>query len=114
MTDELTAVYRERNLLAQLAARLAQVAGLQVYLCEDADEPEWPVLYIELPTGQVSWHISPDDFLWPDLPLRRPNTWDGHTTEEKYSRVARFVQPEEAMHGMRFVSGPWHPSGASS
>lgn len=90
-TDALSAAYRER---AHLAAHLA--AGYPSVLVEgaDADAPDWPVLFVKLPTGQVSWHISPDDVGlfsgirrtmagMPDAPA-----WDGHSTEEKYARVA--------------------------
>lgn len=43
------------------------------------------VVYIELPTGQVSWHMP--EHLKP---------WDGHTTEEKYRRIRRYRSVEEA------------------
>lgn len=89
-TDALTAAYRER---AYLTAHLA--AGYPSVLVEgaDASAPDWPVLFVKLPTGQVSWHISPDDVGlfrhvrrtmagMPDAP-----DWDGHTAEEKYARV---------------------------
>lgn len=33
------------------------------------------VVYIELPAGQVSWHLP-----------EHPQGWDGHSTELKYSR----------------------------
>lgn len=88
--DALNAAYRER---AHLTAHLA--AGYPSVLVEgaDADAPDWPVLFVKLPTGQVSWHISPDDVAlfrnvrrtmagMPDAPA-----WDGHSTEEKYARV---------------------------
>lgn len=83
-------VYRERS---HLAAHLA--AGYPSVLVEgaDASAPDWPVLFVKLPTGQVSWHISPDDrdlfdhvrrtvAGMPDAPA-----WDGHDTEEKYARL---------------------------
>lgn len=44
---------------------------------------------VHTPAGQASWHI-------PDFEISsfqhlsiRPNDWDGHTTEEKYERLAR-------------------------
>jgi hypothetical protein len=88
--DPMGIAYRER---AHLTAHLA--AGYPSVLVEGADPsaPDWPVLFVELPTGQVSWHISPDDVGlfrhvrrtmagMPDAPV-----WDGHTTDEKYARV---------------------------
>lgn len=83
-------VYRERShLLALLAAIYPSV------LVDGADReaPDWPVLYIQLPTGQVSWHISPiDQDLFGHVRRTIAHTlnapvWDGHTTDEKYERV---------------------------
>lgn len=59
-----------------LAHRLKLQAGVRI----DPEDTEWPVAFIELPTGQVSWHIPP-----------HPVEWDGHTTEEKYNRIRGFV-----------------------
>jgi len=83
-------IYRER---AHLVAHLA--AGYPSVLVEgaDASAPDWPVLFVKLPDGQVSWHISPTDrdlfghvrrtiAGMPDAPV-----WDGHTTDEKYARL---------------------------
>lgn len=39
-----------------------------------------PVVYIELPTGQVSWHMP-----------EHPRAWDGHSTSLKYRRIRQFV-----------------------
>lgn len=82
-------VYADRNLLAQLAAVLAQMAGLQVGIAPDPAEPGWPVVYINLPTGQVSWHI-PSDELVSQLPSYQ-HSWDGHSSDEKQERVRRFL-----------------------
>jgi len=46
------------------------------------------VLFIQLPTGQVSWHFHDSEVEWFDwLPVRPEKTWDGHTEAEKYQRV---------------------------
>lgn len=58
-----------------LALGLGYAAGVRV----DPVEPEWPVVYIELPTGQVSWHMP-----------QHPVEFDGHSTGEKLIRVDRF------------------------
>ena len=53
-------------------------------------EPEWAVVIVDLPTGQASWHVAPDDMdLFTGVPRSEINTWDGHSTEEKYARLAR-------------------------
>jgi hypothetical protein len=75
--------YGMRNDLIWWALVLARQAGYEVGVRIDPDEPEWPVFYIELPTGQVSWH----------LPQHRL-PYDGHTTEEKYDRSGTFAQSQ--------------------
>jgi hypothetical protein len=43
-------------------------------------EPEWPVLYIELPgAGQVSWHMP-----------QHSKAWDGHDHAVKRDRVRAY------------------------
>lgn len=56
-----------------LAAQIGYTAGVALDP-EDADRPM--VVYIELPTGQVSWHVA-----------AHPVVWDNHTTEDKYRRI---------------------------
>jgi hypothetical protein len=53
-------------------------------------EPEWlGCVYIDLPTGQASWHYHDSEAgLFVDLP-EYDKEWDGHTTDEKYARVAQ-------------------------
>lgn len=72
--------YTERYPLVYRALALALKAGYPAGVRIDPTEPAWPVVYIELPTGQVSWHMP-----------AHPTEWDGHTTPEKYQRVAAFV-----------------------
>lgn len=55
------------------------VVGFRV----DLNELTWPVVYFELPTGQVSWHM-------PQHPLE----WDKHSTEEKNLRVIRQIRDD--------------------
>jgi len=88
--------YTERNLCVALIAQYAMWFGHTVGIRQhegDEWEDEWRnVLFIDLPTGQVSWHLHESDLVnFPGLP---PYTkeWDGHTTEEKYERVKRFIR----------------------
>ena len=69
-------VYDERNRLTYLAIGEAAKLGLPVGFRLDPQEPEWPVVFIELPTGQVSWHVP-----------QHPREWDGHTTRQKNERI---------------------------
>lgn len=84
--------YAERNKVVIALAHLAQQQGCRVGLDRTAIEgwePEWHnCLYIDLPTGQVSWHFHDREL--PQLADigAYPGQWDGHTTEEKYERLA--------------------------
>lgn len=87
--DALTNAYRER---AQLVAHLASLYPA-VFAYSDPNTPGWPVVTITTPAGQMSWHIAPADFnLFDHVPAAEPDDpraqWDGHTTEQKYARLA--------------------------
>lgn len=84
------AAYEERNRLVALLARLFP-SGLAKTAIEGWSEDWHNCVYINLPTGQASWHIHDSQmFLFEGLP---PYTgeWDGHTTEEKYDRIDKLV-----------------------
>lgn len=83
--------YSERNQCVALIARFALAYGCRVGIAKTAiegwDEAWHGCVYIDLPTGQVSWHYHDSeahlfDFLPPYL-----GAWDGHSTPEKYARV---------------------------
>lgn len=59
-----------------VAHRLGFQAGFRI----DPAEPDWPVAYIELPTGQVSWHLP-----------QHPTAYDGHSTAAKYKRINEWI-----------------------
>jgi hypothetical protein len=97
MADQaaLNAAYRERaHLVALLAAQYPSHVGHN-----DPTAPEWAVVTVEAPGGQLCWHISPDDmdlFEHVQQTNRICRGWDGHTTEEKYQRIrdlTAVVQP---------------------
>lgn len=81
------AAYRERNQLVALLARLYPSGIAQTPI--EGWDPAWHgCVYIDLPTGQASWHFHTSEaHLFADLPPYA-GSWDGHTTEEKYQRVA--------------------------
>ena len=91
-TDVLNAAYRERS---ALVAGLIRVGGFRAEVVMAPDTEGWWIVYVETPAGQLSWHIAPDDMdLFSDWPVAfgsRPSPWDGHTTEEKYERLARLA-----------------------
>lgn len=82
--------YYDRNQAVLLAAKLAGQLGYYVGARADADEPGWTLIYIELPTGQVSWHIPDDELIGEFPPYTK--TWDGHDVEEKRRRIADFLR----------------------
>jgi hypothetical protein len=73
--------YQRRQWLVYHALELSSLIGYPTGIGMDDKEPDWPVVYIELPTGQVSWHMPP-----------HPVPYDGHTTREKYSRCRLFSE----------------------
>lgn len=92
---ERDAAYVERNRLVAALARLLVQRGGKAWLAEhdpnDKDwDPEWrTIVFVECSAGQMTWHLHDSDVpLFDGLP-RGPNTWDGHSTPEKYERVAR-------------------------
>lgn len=84
------AAYRERDMCVALIAKLAAAQGYRVGMArhEGEWEDDWRwIVYIDLPTGQVSWHIHDSEREWFDFQVY-PGTWDGHTTDQKYERMA--------------------------
>lgn len=87
--------YLERNQVVALLARCCP-AGTQPTAIPGW-HAEWNgCVYIDLPTGQASWHYHDSHaWLFSGLPPY-PGEWDGHTTEEKYARIERWVQALDA------------------
>ncbi len=81
--------YFDRNQAVMALARFAQSQGYTVGIQEDPAHPDWPVLLIDLPTGQVSWHLFRTE-LTGDWPVYKKK-WDGHGLIEKRDRMKRFI-----------------------
>lgn len=95
-------VYEDRNALAVAFAELALAYrrkltengdyGPQFRACwtpdqgDDADASEWAIIYVWLPTGQVSWHVPRDLAESSTLP-RKHAAWDGHDRAKKNQRL---------------------------
>lgn len=97
---ERDAAYAERNKLVAALARMMIAHGGRAWLAEhdptdEAWDPEWRwIVFIDSPSvGQMSWHIHVSERdLFQFLPINVAGewpAWDGHTTAEKYERVAR-------------------------
>lgn len=87
------AAYLERN---QVVAALASAfpSGIARTAIPGWDEEWHGCVYIDLPTGQASWHYHESQaHLFAHLsPYTKP--WDGHTTDEKYERLAALANPQ--------------------
>lgn len=86
-------VSKKRNDLVWLTAENANRANIYAYV---SNEKEWPVVYIELSTGQVSWHVPTGD-----VPpgcrvfvrgVGSEELWDGHDREEKARRIETYLE----------------------
>lgn len=78
--------YWERNRLVAILSRLYP-SGRSVTAIPDWDAEWHNCIYIELPTGQVSWHIHDNEMVqFASLP-EYASPWDGHSTDEKYRRL---------------------------
>ena len=88
-SDTLSEAYFDRNQAAMALAKLAQAQGMTVGLRIDPNEPEWPVLFVFLPTGQVSWHLPKDEVVgqFPEY----EQEWDRHDLEVKRNRMEEFI-----------------------
>jgi hypothetical protein len=83
--------YWERN---QLVAALSKIYPSYLGYHEISDkswDKDWMnIVYMELPTGQVSWHIHKSDLEnFSHLRDYIKIKWDGHSTEEKYDRIRK-------------------------
>lgn len=98
--------YWERN---QLVAALSKIypSWLEKHPASDKTwDKDWrTIVFIEIPTEeltnkyvqggfmsrqtrQLSWHLHDSDVVWFDhLEKRKGNSWDGHTSQEKYRRL---------------------------
>jgi hypothetical protein len=114
MTERKDGAYLERN---RVVAALAKCfpSGIARTAIEGWSEDWHGCVYIDLPTGQVSWHYHDSQaYLFECLPpYAKP--WDGHDTEEKYRRVAALLPrelPELATQAE--INAAWNRYGADS
>ncbi len=86
--------YTERNRIVAALARVFVWAGWRAWLAQHEDDPAWDpewktIVFLEGPTGQLSWHLHDSDVPLFSFLAAGTNTWDGHTSGEKYSRLER-------------------------
>ncbi len=80
--------YKERNMLVCALTKLFPAYLARHDENDESWEGDWMwIVYIDLPTGQVSWHIHDSERnLFNHLEVKE-NNWDGHNTERKYQRL---------------------------
>lgn len=82
--------YWERNQLVCLLSKL-----FPSYLTKHPEsdlswEKDWTnIVGITFPTGQGYWHIHDSELKYFSHLQYASNEWDGHTTKEKYQRIAQ-------------------------
>lgn len=82
-------VYNERD---RLVALISSIYPSYIAIDESAEDGFKNVVYIDSPKGQLSWHIADKEVeLFSHLSVK-DNNWDGHTTEEKYERIAEIIK----------------------
>lgn len=92
LREQKDAAYGERDACIAFMARMALMLGWRVGLArhEGEWEEDWRhIVFIDSPAGQLSWHYHDSEHhLYRHLP-EYITSWDGHSTEEKYTRMAR-------------------------
>ena len=92
--------YRERNRCVAQIASMAVKLGYPACLGQhDPADKSWDdvwrtIVFIELPTGQVSWHLHDSEVKFFSF-LKKSETveWDGHSTDQKYERMLEYGRP---------------------
>lgn len=85
--------YTERNALVCALSKLFP-SWLEQHPEGDEWDDDWrTIVFIDGPTRQLSWHLHDSDVAaFNHLEARDTHSWDGHTTEAKYERLAA-VEP---------------------
>lgn len=109
MTAQKDGAYLERNRCVALIARMALAMGWRAGVARTAIEgwsKDWHgCVYVDLPTGQTSWHFHDSQaHLFEGLPAY-PEAWDGHDTPEKYRRVGLAFKAGRPLRDHRPSSG---------
>ncbi len=95
LTKQKDEAYSERDqcvaALAKMATLLGWPAGVGEHPAADTDwDADWrTIVFIDLPTGQASWHFHDSEKPLLDGLPDYDGPWDGHTTPEKYERLKR-------------------------
>lgn len=97
LQDDIGIAYRERNMLIAL---LSLLYPSRVYKDKDFENDNKKYIYrwvvsIELPTGQVAYHVHESDLHFFEHVNEGENNWDGHTREMKEDRLKKcWLKPQ--------------------
>ena len=102
--------YSERNKLVAALTKIyefeSSIEDHELKEGEQWDEDWRKVVYINLPSGQASWHIHrSEEPMFAHLQSKGVK-WDGHTTEEKYQRLAN-IDVIAKQYGGCFLCGDY-------
>lgn len=86
--NKLNEVYNERD---RLVALISSIYPSHLAIDPDGEEGFKYVVYVQSPEGQLSWHIADEELMLFGHLKVKDNNWDGHTTEEKYSRIQHLI-----------------------
>jgi hypothetical protein len=79
----------ERSLVVLALAEICIKHGYNIgFITDPLAATAWKnMVMLDLPTGQVSWHINEDEWsLFEHLPAYR-GEWDGHSKEQRTVRI---------------------------
>lgn len=88
MTERKNSAYNERNCVVAALAHIYP-SGIRKTAIEGWDDEWHNCVFIDTPVGQLSWHYHDTEVAaFADL-LAYTKEWDGHTTAQKYERLAQ-------------------------
>lgn len=89
-------VYAERNKLVCALSKLWPAHLAQHPASDTSWDPNWRnIVCIHSPVGQLCWHIMDSELPMFEHLALKANDWDGHTTEQKYERLASWQSQEK-------------------
>ena len=92
LTSQKNSAFAERYLLvAALSKRFP--GGLARHVDDGRTVLLRDVVYLDLPTGQVSWHLLSSQLPWFSHLKPYEGEWDGHDKRERYRRL-QALQPD--------------------
>ena len=85
-------IISERNRLVSVLAALYPSHLCDISTEANPDAKFTAIVCIHTPVGQIAWKLPETEIgLFKGLP-RKPNDWDGHTTEQKHERITALAE----------------------